>query len=62
MLSIWTSLKWSFGKELTLSQFTNRLFQTERVCRGQFQIGENGGKFSKWVENNRGKGEIARYE
>ena len=28
------------GKELTLSQTTNfRLFQTERVCRRQFQIG-----------------------
>ena len=39
-----------------------RLFQTERVCRRQFQINENGGKFSKWVENTAGKGEIARNE
>ena len=29
----------SFGKELTLSQMLNfRLFQTERVCRRQFQF------------------------
>ena len=39
-----------------------RLFQTERVCRRQFQIDENGRKLSKWVENTVGKGEIARYE
>ena len=38
-----------------------RLFQTERVCRQQFQIDENGRKLSKWVENTVGKGEIARY-
>ena len=43
---------------LTLSQTTNlRLFQTERVCRRQ---SENGRKFSKWVKNTMGKGEIAR--
>ena len=48
---------------LTLSQTTNfRRFQTERVCRRQFQIYENGRKFSKWVENTLGKGEIAHYE
>ena len=29
---------------------------------GNFKFGENGGKFSKWVENTVGKGEIARYE
>ena len=39
-----------------------RLSQTERVCRRQFQIDENGRKLSKWVENTVGKGEIARYE
>ena len=27
-----------------------------------FKFNENGKKFSKWVENNVGKGEIARYE
>ena len=40
-----------------------KLFQTERVCRRQFQIStKNGRKLSKWVENTVGKGEIARYE
>ena len=27
-----------------------------------FKFDENGGKFSKWVENTVGKGEIACYE
>ena len=27
-----------------------------------FKVGENGRKFSKWIENTVGKGEIARYE
>ena len=39
-----------------------RLFQTERVFRRQFKVGKNGRKFSKWVENTVGKGEMARYE
>ena len=39
-----------------------RLFQTEKVCRRQFKIGENGRKLFKPVENTVGKGEIARYE
>ena len=48
---------------LTLSQTRNfRLFQTERVCRRQFKFDENSRKFSKWVENTAGKGEVARYE
>ena len=66
-----------FGKGLTLNiiqmycnkqslthyQMTNfRLFQTERICRRQFQIDENGRKLSKQVENTVGKGEIARHE
>ena len=40
MLSIYTSLKCChLGKQLTHYQMTNfRLFQTERVCRRQFQI------------------------
>ena len=45
---------------LTNYQTTNfRLFQTERVCRRQFQIWR---KWQKQVENTVGKGEIARYE
>ena len=48
---------------LTLSQMASfRLFQTKRGCRQQFQIDENGRKFSTRVENTMGKGEIARYE
>ena len=48
---------------LTHYQTTNfRLFQTERICRRQYQFDENGRKLSKWVENTVGKGEIARYE
>ena len=39
-----------------------RLFRTERVCRRQFEIDENGRKLSKWVENTLGKGEIPHYE
>ena len=45
------------------SQMTDfRLFKTERICRRQFSFDENGRKFSKWVENTVGKGEIACYE
>ena len=48
---------------LTLSQIPNfRLLQIEIVCRRQFQFDENGRKFSNWVENTVGKGEIAGYK
>ena len=40
----------------------SRLFQTQRLCRRQFLIDENGKKFSEWEENAVGKGEIACYE
>ena len=40
----------------------SRLFQTGKVCRRHFKCDENGGKFSKQIENTAGKGEIARYE
>ena len=51
------------NNHLTHYQTTNfRLFQTERVCRRQFQIDENGRKLSKQAENTVGKGEIACYE
>ena len=50
-------------KPLTHYETANfRFFQTERVCRRQFQIDENGRKLSKRVENTVGKGEIAPYE
>ena len=48
---------------LILSQTTNyRPFQTQSVCRRNFKLDENGGKFFKRVENTVGKGEIARCE
>ena len=47
---------------LTLSQTTNfRLFQTERVCRQQFEIDENYTKFLKRVENTVRKREICSF-
>ena len=46
---------------LTLSNTTDfRLFQTESVCRRQFD--EIDRKFTKQVENTVGKGEIAPYK
>ena len=58
-----TSKVLSVGKDLTLSRTTNfRLVQTERVCRDNFKLYENGKEFPKRVENTVGKGEIARYE
>ena len=39
-----------------------RLFQTEIVYRQQILLDENGGKFSKRVENTVRKGEIAHYK
>ena len=49
---------------LTLSQTTNfRLFQTERGLQTSFSnLIEMAAKFSKWIENTVGKGEIAPYE
>ena len=62
MRSVWLCLKFVLGKELTLSQTTNvRLLQIDRVCRRKIKK-KNGGRFSKWVENTVGKGEIARNE
>ena len=47
---------------LTLSQTTNfKLFQTEQSADNNFKF-ENSRKFSNWVENTVGKGEIARYK
>ena len=51
-------------KPLTHYQMTkSRLVQIETVCRPlDFEFDANTGKFSSWVENTVGKGEIARYE
>ena len=59
----WSKLKQIADNILTYYQTTNfRLFQTERVCRRQFQIWR---KWKKVIQTGRkhcGKGEIARYE
>ena len=50
---------------LTLNPFPNVKFQTfilKELADDNFLFDENRGKFSKWVENTVGKGEIARYE
>ena len=39
-----------------------RLFQTEKFADDNFKLNENGRKFSRWIENTVGKGEIARDE
>ena len=39
-----------------------RLFQIEEFANDKFRFDENDRKFSKWLENTMGKGEIARYE
>ena len=39
-----------------MTNFT--LFQTDRVCRRQFQFDENGRQLSKQVENTVGKGKF----
>ena len=48
---------------LTLSQTT--IFRTSKLkefADDNFKFDENGRKFSRWIENTVGKGEIARYE
>ena len=51
------------GGVLTLSQTTNfRLTKVKEFADDNFKFDENGIKYFKRVENNVGKGEIARYE
>ena len=58
---VFTSLLYKIS--LTHYQMTNfRLFQTERVCRRQFQIWRKWQKVIQTGRNTVGKGEIARYE
>ena len=50
------------SRSLTLSQTTNfRLFESERICRRQYQIDAND-KVLKPCRKHWGKEEIARYE
>ena len=37
-------------------------FKLKEFADNNFKFDENDGKFSKWIENTVGKGEIARYE
>ena len=45
---------------VTLSHTTN--FKLKEFADDNFKFYKNGRKFSKWVENNVGRGEIAHYE
>ena len=45
---------------LTLSQTTHSKLKV--FADDNFKFNENGRKFSKWVKNTVGKGEIARYD
>ena len=58
------ALIFHFRFTLTLSQTTSfRLIQTLRdIADDNSKFEENGRKFSEWVENTVGKGEIARYK
>ena len=53
-------------KEFFFSPFpTRQILDTSKLkefADGYFKFDENGRRFLKWVENNMGKGEIARYE
>ena len=49
---------------LILSQTTKILDSSKlkEFADDNFKVDKNGRKFSKWIENTVGKGEIARYE
>ena len=48
---------WPFPKQQILESSKLKEFADD-----SFKVGENGRKFSKWIENTVGKGEIACYE
>ena len=54
---LWYSAFYPFPKRQILDSSKLTEFADDN-----FKFNENGKKFSKWVENNVGKGEIARYE
>ena len=50
-------------RQLTLSQTTDlNSSKLKQSADDNFKFDKNSRKFSKWVENTVGKGEIARYE
>ena len=58
-MSFGKGLKEDFSQQFPMSKF--RLFQTE-FAHDIVKFDENGRQFSKWVENNEGKGGIVRYK
>ena len=76
MFSVWTSLKncrlvefkipYSSYKADAFNHFPNDKIldpsKLKEIADDKLKFDENGGKFSKLVENTAGKGEIARYE
>ena len=45
-----------------INSFPNDSFKLKEFPEDNFEYDENRTKFSKWVENTVGKGEIAHYE
>ena len=56
-VSVVRAVYYPFPKRQILNSSTFKEFADDN-----FKCDENGKKFSKWVENTVGKGEIARYE
>ena len=54
------------GKYILFNPFpNNKIFDSSKLrefADDNFKLDKNDGKFSEWVENTVGKGEIARYE
>ena len=46
---------------MTRQQILDR-FKLKKLADDNLEFDENSSKFSKWIENTVGKGEIARYE
>ena len=68
-LGLLFTTEWRLFKPLRIKPsqlFTKRqildLSKPKEFADDNFKFDENGGKFSKWVENTGGKGEIARYK
>ena len=56
-ISLWADLNYPFPKRQILHSS-----KLEESADDKLKLDENGRKFSKWVENTVGKGEIARFE
>ena len=60
--AILTFLNFAILEELVSKQQILGSSKLKEFADDNFKCDENGEKFSKWVENSAGKGEIARYE